>query len=102
MRPIHVPPGVCTIDPITLGSIALGTLIGGGAAAATSAFSSSSSGSPSAAPTQPSPAPAPSQPAAPPASAPAGGISKQQGTPTFIGANAAPVQAFGQKTLLGQ
>lgn len=105
MRPIDQPPGLCSIDPITLGAIALGTLVGGaGTAIATGAFGGGGGGESTPPPAQPQAAPAPTRPAAAPASNPVGSATANQNrTPTFVGANAAPEnRSFGSRTLLGQ
>jgi hypothetical protein len=90
MRDITQPPGICTLDPITLGAAALGglgaTLFGGG-------------NKPSAAATPQAPPPqaqAPSQPTAKPQ--PPSGMA---GASSFMGTIPTPPPT-GQKTLLGQ
>lgn len=84
--------GVCFVDPITLGTLAVGAL--GSFAASSMASKGSSAPAPAAAP----------PPMAPPPQNPVGSAtSKQQKTPSFIGTAAVPDQkSFGQKTLIGQ
>lgn len=83
-------PCLCSVDPITLTGLALGGLIGGGAAALTGGGSAPEPKAPSA---QAAPSQNPTTTRPKPVST----------TPTFVGASATPDQrGFGSNTLLGQ
>jgi hypothetical protein len=95
MKPIDQSPHICSLDPVTLGGLAIGALAGGGTALAANALG----GGAGAAPT-----PAPQQATPPPQQQPTGAKpTPQSQASTFLGAAATPqpVQS-GQKTLLGQ
>lgn len=97
MKPIDEPHGLCHIDPVSIGTLAVSLLGGLGAGAATGAFSK---------PDTPAPPVAPpatiAQPVNQPTGVPGGGQQKSQ-TPTFLGAAATPQPTqSGQKSLLGQ
>jgi hypothetical protein len=95
MRPIHVDPYTCHIDPITLALAGLAGVAGAGTAAAASA---GGGGAPA-----PTPPPAAPPPQAAPVQSPTG-TKKNAGAPaTFLSsAAAAPTASGGTKSLLGQ
>jgi hypothetical protein len=98
MKPHDQPGSLCSMDPISLVTAGLGTMIGG-------LFGGGGGSSAAAAPVSPaSPATAPSAaPAAAPATTAMGIRDKMKSQQsTFLGQAATPPTQSGQKTLLGQ
>lgn len=110
MKPHDEPHGLCYVDPVTLGTLALGSLLSAGASAGGAAIAGSMAGggggatpTPAAAPTPPPTPTAVTQPTMQPTQSPIGGKGGKTSPPTFLGTQtSAPPQQLGQKTLLGQ